>query len=122
MKKRLPANLEKYRFTSAQLEKMYMPQKVGSIEGIFQIPYENVVLRVMCGRGEGWDHVSVSLPDRCPTWDEMNWIKNLFFKPDELAIQYHPPEKDYINVCKTVLHIWRPWKIKIPLPPKWMLA
>lgn len=122
MKRRFPFMFEKYRYDDPILTELYVPQEVGSIEGVFQIPYRGVYLRVISGCGEGWDHVSVSLPDRCPTWDEMNWIKNLFFKPDELAIQYHPPEKDYINVCKTVLHIWRPWKTEIPIPPKWMLA
>src|SRR5262245_54586743 len=28
-----------------------------------------------------WDHVSVSLSHRCPTWDEMCWVKDLFFLP-----------------------------------------
>lgn len=26
---------------------------------------------------DGWDHVSVSLPGRCPTWEEMDAIKRL---------------------------------------------
>jgi hypothetical protein len=122
MKKRLPYNLEKFRYEDPVLAELYVPQEVGSIEGVFHIPYHNVYLRVISGCGEGWDHVSVSLADRCPTWDEMCWIKNLFFKSNELAIQFHPTEKDYINMCQTVLHIWRPWKIDIPLPPIWMLV
>jgi hypothetical protein len=41
---------------------------VGSNNGAFRVPGG---LRVIASDGEGWDHVSVSLPDRCPTWEEM---------------------------------------------------
>jgi len=118
MKTKLPPNLEKLRVDHP----FYEEQTPGSIEGCFMIPYARENLVVICGCGESWDHVSVSLRHRCPTWDEMSFVKNLFFEPDEIAIQFHPPEKDYINVGKTVLHIWRPWNQKIELPPKWMLA
>ena len=45
------------------------------------------VLKVQISDGAGWDHVSVSLPDRCPAWEEMCFVKELFFLPDEVAIQ-----------------------------------
>ncbi|MBW1812170.1 MAG: hypothetical protein JRJ39_00480 [Deltaproteobacteria bacterium] len=118
MKNKLPSNLEKLRVDHPFYEK----QIPGNIEGCFRIPYRYHKLLVICGCGEGWDHVSVSLKHRCPKWEEMCFIKNLFFKSDELAIQFHPPEKDYINVGKTVLHLWRPWDQEVQLPPKWMLA
>ena len=31
---------------------------------------------------KGWEHVSVSLPDRCPTWEEMCRVKDLFWDAD----------------------------------------
>lgn len=40
-----------------------------------------------------WEHVSVSLPDRCPTWEEMCWVKSLFFEDEECVLQFHPPRK-----------------------------
>ena len=118
MKKHLPANLEKFRID----HQMYVKAPEGSIEGVFMIPFGNKRLGVICGCGEGWDHVSVSLKHRCPTWDEMNWIKCLFFESEETVIQFHPPKSQYVNVGKTVLHMWRPWGKEIELPPKWMLA
>ena len=66
--------------------------------------------------GEDWDHVSVSLAGRCPTWEEMCFIKELFFKPDEPAMQLHPV-KDYVNNHPYCLHLWRPLNAEIPLPP-----
>lgn len=76
------------------------------------------VFRVIASSGLGWDHVSVSLPDRCPTWDEMEFIKRTFFKPDEVAMQLHLPPADHINRHPYCLHLWRPHAVAIPLPPK----
>lgn len=79
-------------------------------------------LRVIASRAEGveemddWDHVSVSLHNRCPKWEEMCLIKELFFEPDEVAMQLHPV-KDYVNNHPYCLHLWRPFKEAIPLPP-----
>jgi hypothetical protein len=72
--------------------------------------------------GDGWDHVSVSYNNRCPTWDEMCYIKKLFFKPDEWTIQYNPSDQDNINLFPYCLHLWRPQNEKIPKPPKYMIA
>lgn len=67
---------------------------------------------------EGWEHVSVSLKNRTPTWEEMNFIKNIFWEENECVIQYHPPKKDYVNFNLYVLHLWRPINQDIPMPPK----
>lgn len=66
---------------------------------------------------KGWEHVSVSLVDRCPTWEEMCLIKNAFWKPDELVIQFHPPKENYYNLHPHVLHLWRNTNQAIELPP-----
>jgi hypothetical protein len=118
MKKQLPANLEKCRVD----HQMYVTPEEGSIEGAFIIEYGNKRLRVISGCGDGWDHVSVSLSHRTPTWEEMTFIKNLFFEPDELVIQFHPPAESYVNFSRYVLHLWKPWGVVIELPPRWMIA
>jgi len=66
----------------------------------------------------GWDHISVSLSHRCPTWIEMDYIKRIFMGDDVVAYQLHVKSKDHINCHPHVLHIWRPWSQEIPLPPK----
>jgi hypothetical protein len=122
MKRHLPANLEKFRIKDNRgINAFYVPQKEGSIEGCFQIEYGNKKLVVISGCGEEWDHVSVSLRHRCPTWDEMNWIRDLFFEKEETVIQIHPPHSQYINHGKYVLHLWRPWGLEMRLPPREML-
>lgn len=73
---------------------------------------------VVFGSSEnGWEHISVSFPNRCPTWDEMCVAKDIFWREDEACIQVHPAREVYINVHKYCLHIWRPKDGKLILPP-----
>jgi len=74
-------------------------------------------LLVIASSGEGWDHVSVSLKHRTPNWAEMEFIKRLFFKDDETAMQLHVPPSEHISFAHTALHLWRPLKQEIPRPP-----
>ena len=67
--------------------------------------------------GAPWDHVSVSLPTRCPTWEEMEHVKRRFFFPHETAMQLHVAEGEHISNHPFCLHIWRPIGVEIPLPP-----
>lgn len=73
-------------------------------------------LTVMASDGMGWEHVSVSLPGRCPTWAEMCFIKNLFWDADDVVMQLHPAQSDYINNHPFCLHLWRPVDKTIPTP------
>lgn len=64
-------------------------------------------LRVIASDGGGWEHVSVSLQDRTPTWSEMAFIKALFWDPEDLVVQMHVPESDHVNCHPFCLHLWR---------------
>jgi hypothetical protein len=88
--------------------------------GAFVVPCGPVFLRIIAAAGGGWDHISVSLPDRCPTWHEMSFVHRVFFAPNVVAMQLHVPERDHINNHPFVLHIWRPHSKlrRIPMPPK----
>ena len=57
--------------------------------------------------GLGWEHVSVSLCDRCPTWDEMTHIKSIFWDSGDIVVQIHPPQSEYVNKHQFCLHLWR---------------
>lgn len=83
---------------------------------------ENRCATVVWSWGGGWDHVSVSWHRRCPTWEEMVHVKNAFFKPDEWAIQYNPPQGENISQVDTCLHLWRPQAEELPRPPYWMVG
>ena len=87
----------------------------------FKIKYGTQIFQVIASWGEGWDHVSISLEHRTPTWSEMDYLKNLIFGPDQLVIQYHVPRKDHVNIHTHYLHLWQPQKAKIPVPPAYMV-
>jgi hypothetical protein len=53
------------------------------------------------------EHVSVSLRKRCPTWDEMCIVKDIFWGGDELVCQFHPTKSQYVNIHPYCLHMWR---------------
>lgn len=73
--------------------------------------------KVIASDGAGWEHVSVSLNDRTPTWDEMCFIKDLFWGEDDCVIQFHPAKQKYVNNHPYCLHLWRPTDNKFPKPP-----
>jgi hypothetical protein len=85
--------------------------------GYIKINPENKLFHIIFSFGGGWEHVSVSLKNRTPTWNEMCVVKDIFWRYDETVIQYHPAEKDYKNIHPYCLHMWRPIDIEIPKPP-----
>lgn len=89
--------------------------------GAFVVPCGDVALVVIASDGAGWDHVSVSLWQRCPTWPEMEYIRSLFFSGDETVMQLSPRRDRRVNVHKFCLHLWRPQHAEIPVPPEWMV-
>lgn len=90
-----------------------MPQSSaasGTNAGAFSVPYKNLTLCCIVSDGAGWDHVSVHVYEskRCPTWEEMCFIKDLFFKDEEAVMQLHPAKSQHINNHPFTLHLWRP--------------
>jgi len=67
--------------------------------------------------GLPWEHVSVSTPHRTPTWKEMHYVKALFWADDEIVMQLHPAQSDWVNNHAHCLHLWRPLGREIPTPP-----
>lgn len=89
-----------------------MPSPIGS----------DLLLRVIASDGMGWDHVSVHCQMRCPSWEEMHYVKTLFWHDDEAVMQLHPPASEYVNNHPYCLHLWRPQDADIPRPPSWMVG
>lgn len=101
----------------------------GTKNGFFSIP-ENVfkggiptfgghsaLIIASDGEETDWEHISISFPHRCPTWDEMCFVKELFWEPEARVVQFHPPESEYINNHPYCLHLWRHKKLAMPHPP-----
>lgn len=76
----------------------------------------NRLMTVVASDGLGWEHVSVSLRDRCPTWEEMCWVKSLFWDEEEVVIQYHHAKSQAVNYHPYCLHLWKPLGVTLPIP------
>jgi len=98
--------------------------QMGEDGGYFELPSPSTgrVLRVIASIGEGWEHVSVSLNNRCPNWTEMELVARVFFNEDEYAIQLHVPPKEHVNCHPFCLHWWRPMDGIIPHPPNHLVG
>jgi hypothetical protein len=79
-------------------------------------------LTIIFSDGEGWEHVSVSTPGRVPNWQEMCFVKELFWAPDDVVMQLHPARAEYVNNHDFCLHLWRPQGQVIPTPPKYLVG
>ncbi len=95
---------------NAEAERWRVAGPVGTNYGSFLVPNQcgPGKLGVLISEGGGWDHVSVSLPARCPTWQEMLNIAALFFDDYECLMQLRVPTRENINHHNYCLHWWRP--------------
>jgi hypothetical protein len=95
--------------------------------GLFFIrfkPADTIPLKILAAPFDGqeeWEHVSVSLPNRCPTWAEMCFVKNLFWEDHECVVQFHPPRSEYVNLHPFCLHLWR-HRDGFPTPPSHLVG
>lgn len=87
----------------------YASQDYIGNNGAFEIRIDklNTVLYIIASDGIGWEHVSVSAPGRCATWEEMSYIKDLFWGDDDFVVQMHPTKIEYVNNHPHCLHLWR---------------
>lgn len=93
-----------------------------SFNGCFVIAFAGTELNCIATAGEGWDHVSVSVEGRCPTWAEMSHVYSLFAEPNETWMQLHVPASQHVNCHPYCLHIWRPQRKAIITPPAVMVG
>ena len=103
------------------IEGQYGSDSSYGMTGAFMIPAPNGKdLRIISSSGiwgGDWEHISVSVKNRYPNWEEMCLAKDLFWDEDETVIQYHPAKENYVDQHPYCLHLWKPKKEKIPLPP-----
>lgn len=93
--------------------------------GAFRLPLAKrteAPLMIIASDQGGWEHVSVSLPNRCPTWSEMDRVKRTFWDDGDTVMQLHVPRFDHVDAHRYCLHLWRPTNQKIPMPPSWMVG
>jgi hypothetical protein len=92
--------------------------------GMFLIPLRDpatqavLQARAMASDQEGWEHVSVSFQSKTPSWDVMCTIKDLFWGPTDWVVQYHPPEREYVNFSSALPAHVAPDRPSVPHPTK----
>ncbi len=99
-------------------------------QGVFIIPHTNpknrrtINLSVMCSSDDQWEHCSVLVEGkkRTPTWEEMCFIKDMFWDDHDVVVQYHPAKKDYVNNANFTLHLFRSVTTQFPTPPNIMVG
>lgn len=95
--------------------KFYSDSTYGN-NGLFKVRVGPCLLRVIASDGAGWEHVSVSLPNRCPSWEEMCAIKDLFWGAEDVVVQFHPRKSEYVSWANYCLHLWRAIGVEFPTP------
>lgn len=107
----------------------------GATYGMFSIPIpkkKQTVAIIIANDGTegGWEHVSCHVriaqgtrPPimRVPSYDELCWLKDLFWESHECAMQFHVPKTDHINRHQHCLHLWRRAGANCELPPTIMV-
>lgn len=97
---------------------------------ILQHPTDRkLYIKVQASDQMGWEHVSVTLANRkyeglkrCPTWEEMCYVKSLFWDKEDVVVQYHPAESSYVNTHPYCLHLFRPVGVEMPQPSPLMVG
>lgn len=109
---------EIYRITSGFTGSSYLDGNNGQ----FIVRSLKLKKAILCQASDAceWEHVSAHVIERCPTWDEMCFIKDLFWDSEDCVIQIHPPKSEYVNNHPFCLHLWRPWdgNFLIAMPPR----
>jgi hypothetical protein len=103
--------------------------KLAGNNGTFVIPHYRIpgyTMIVQATDVNDWEHIYVQVvgrrhknkATRYPTYEEMKWIKELFWGKDDLVLQYFAKDWDYTNasIDPYVLHLWRPKTLPIPKP------
>lgn len=99
--------------------------------GCFKVPHPKIdgyYFSCLSSSGNGWEHVSVVIAsnrrkvERCPTWEEMCFIKELFWEDTEPVVQIHPPKAHHVNNHAYCLHMWRSTDKEMPLPSPYMVG
>ena len=105
-----------------QIQESWEQELVTYVRGYFFDPVTQKRWFFIFTKSLGWEHLSISQPNKTPTWDVMCRVKDIFWRGDEACVEYHPKEEDYVNMHEHCLHIWRPYLDELPTPPPIMVG
>lgn len=102
--------------------------------GVFIIPvyYDEPGIKYyqcIVSDGMGWRHLSVVMlnekkepANTMPSWEDMCYLKDLFWDVTACVVQYHPPHSEYVNNHQYCLHLWEPTDFTLPMPDSIMVG
>lgn len=115
---------ESYRLTSG----LMASSTIDGNNGVFILPQGGFYFQCVASDGMEWEHVSVTLRFKSstnynlPSWEEMCYIKSVFWDDEDVVVQYHPAKSQYVNNHPFVLHLWRPTTVLLPVPESIMVG
>lgn len=116
-------HLEQFRGRGDRTPANYRTE-TGEKQGVFYLMKGSIRIIAIASSGDEeipWEHVSARVVehrgDRCPNWEEMCWLKDLFWNEEEVVVQFHPKRSEYVNNHAAVLHLWKWLGGEIPTPP-----
>ena len=65
-----------------------------------------IVSETVFDDGNTWKHVSMSHPNKLPSYKEMCLCKSVFCGDDKTAIQVFPSKKEHVNFHPNCLHLF----------------
>lgn len=101
----------------------HLDPKLGSDDsdgnnGLFQFAIQGYIFNCIASDGLDWEHVSITIDrNRTPNWEQMCFIKDVFWDEEDIVVQYHPSKSQYVNMHPYCLHLWRNTKYDIISPP-----
>lgn len=113
MKKIVPPELERQRILTGAFKSTPMDGFCGA----FVLFLDNMEVLAMGDIAQGWEHVAVSIRNRPPNAREMRTVRNIFWPPEEMVLQFYLSELDYANYHPNCQHLWRPANDIFPRPP-----
>lgn len=119
--------LNQHRVTvpSPRIMSKYISSDADGFNGMFRFMLDSKFIRCVASDGEDWQHVSVSIENETkpPNWAIMCKVKELFWEPEDVAVQFHPARSQYVNFHPGCLHIWRYTGTEFRQPiPHWFLV
>lgn len=102
---------EDFKFKKLDLPANWLLQQAARGSILVEALTNNDRLSVIITKDGGVLHISISHPNRYPTWKEMTTIKYHFYPDIEMAM-YFPKRSEYVNYHPNCFHLWEVQAVK----------
>ena len=93
------------------LKEVYQKERIADDlwGGLVKLPDAGIATVLWSRESKGYEHVSVSPISqyKMPSWNDMCFVKDLFWSGEEEAFQLHPKKSEHVNIKRNCLHLWK---------------